>query len=108
MAAERGPNFAGHYTVAVWGCGTTCQSFAIINALTGDVAMGPFPLSVGASYRLDSEVFIADPPESWREAFGDDGALEALGGQARAQYFRWNGDQLLPLACLPIGKEARC
>jgi len=35
--AKRGPNFGGHYTVVVWGCGSSCLTFAIINARTGKV-----------------------------------------------------------------------
>ena len=34
---RRGPNFAGHYTVIAWGCGTSCIQFAIVDALTGKV-----------------------------------------------------------------------
>ncbi|KVC87649.1 hypothetical protein WI76_32810 [Burkholderia ubonensis] len=28
-------NFAGHYRVAVWGCGTDCRNFAILDKYTG-------------------------------------------------------------------------
>jgi hypothetical protein len=35
--AADGPNFAGHYTVAAWGCGTSCTDFAIIDAKSGRV-----------------------------------------------------------------------
>jgi hypothetical protein len=33
----QGPNFAGHYRVAVWGCGTSCSMFAVVNLDTGRV-----------------------------------------------------------------------
>ena len=36
-ALHRGVNFAGHYAVAGWGCGTGCISGAIIDARTGNV-----------------------------------------------------------------------
>ncbi len=29
--AAKGPNFAGHYTIAEWGCGSSCVSIAIID-----------------------------------------------------------------------------
>ena len=35
--AAKGPNFAGHYTVVVWGCGASCVTFAIVDSLTGRV-----------------------------------------------------------------------
>jgi len=40
--AAKGPNFAGHYTIATWGCGTSCVSIAIIDAKDGSVYDGPF------------------------------------------------------------------
>jgi len=40
--AEKGPNFAGHYTVAEWGCGTECVDAAMIDAKTGAVLDLPF------------------------------------------------------------------
>ncbi len=33
----KGPNFAGHYRVAIWGCGSSCADFAVINLETGRV-----------------------------------------------------------------------
>jgi hypothetical protein len=35
--ALAGPNFDGHYTVAGWGCGSSCLQFAIVNTDTGAV-----------------------------------------------------------------------
>jgi hypothetical protein len=34
---SKGPNFAGHYRVAIWGCGTSCAMFAVVNLTTGRV-----------------------------------------------------------------------
>jgi hypothetical protein len=34
-AAAGGPNFAGHFTVVTWGCGTACQVTAVVDAVTG-------------------------------------------------------------------------
>lgn len=36
-AAAKGVNFAGHYTVAEWGCGASCADFAIIDQRSGKV-----------------------------------------------------------------------
>jgi hypothetical protein len=35
--AKKGVNFAGHYTVVQWGCGTGCMQAAIIDTKTGVV-----------------------------------------------------------------------
>ena len=38
----QGVNFAGHYVVVEWGCGTGCSSFVIVDAITGTVYDPPF------------------------------------------------------------------
>jgi len=37
QGARRGPNFAGHFTIVTWGCGSSCEQFAIVDASTGKV-----------------------------------------------------------------------
>lgn len=32
-----GPNYAGHYRVVSWGCGSSCSQFAVVNLKTGRV-----------------------------------------------------------------------
>lgn len=32
-----GPNFAGHYAVVGWGCGTSCVQFAVVDVRSGKV-----------------------------------------------------------------------
>ena len=72
-AAAKGPNFAGHYTIAEWGCGSGCVSSAVVDSATGKVYSAPFrvlsmPLAEreggheyqGVVYQLDSRLFIAD------------------------------------------------
>jgi hypothetical protein len=41
-AAARGPNFAGRYTLAEWGCGSACIQIALIDDESGTVYEGPF------------------------------------------------------------------
>jgi hypothetical protein len=68
-AARKGPNFAGHYTVVGWGCGTGCQNHMIVDAITGKAYSLPEPsqppdnlITVrGVSFRLNSRLLIADP-----------------------------------------------
>lgn len=40
-AAKR-PNFAGHYSIVEWGCGSSCVSIAIVDAKDGEVYAAPF------------------------------------------------------------------
>jgi len=55
-AVSEGVNFAGHYVIAVWGCGTGCIQFVVVDAVTGTIFDPPFHAvyfhySVGASRR---------------------------------------------------------
>lgn len=67
----KGPNFAGHLIVTSWGCGTSCQTVALIDARNGKVQLGPEPASVGVEYRADSRLMIFNPAKNIREAHGD-------------------------------------
>ncbi len=40
--AAGGPNFAGHLTIASWGCGSGCISIALIDAKSGEIYHAPF------------------------------------------------------------------
>jgi len=40
--AKNGPDFAGHYTVVVWGCGADSFSLAVVDARNGKVYFPPF------------------------------------------------------------------
>jgi hypothetical protein len=42
---QPGPNFAGHYLIIQWGCGTACLMMVVVDALTGRIYY--LPLSVG-------------------------------------------------------------
>jgi hypothetical protein len=41
-AVADGTNFAGHYVLASWGCGSGCMQFVVVNAVSGDVTDPPF------------------------------------------------------------------
>jgi hypothetical protein len=50
--AERGPNFAGHYTLANWTCGSGCSGAIVVDAVTGYLYRDmPFEMLVDS--RLD-------------------------------------------------------
>lgn len=87
--AKKGPNFAGHYTVVDWGCGSSCQSFAIIDAETGKIFTVSFPSENGQEYQLNSRLLIVNPLND--VAVSDyEGAPEWI----RAKYFEWTGTEL--------------
>src|SRR3954471_2777292 len=39
--SRTGPNFAGRYTVVVWGCGTGCAQMGVVDSKTGRVYFPP-------------------------------------------------------------------
>lgn len=57
-AVAQGPNAAGRYTVASWGCGTLCQASAVIDAVTGEIAEFGMVTHYGLEHRLDSRLVI--------------------------------------------------
>ena len=87
--AKRGVNFAGHYRVATWGCGSDCHAFAIIDAVTGAVHFTPGALWVGGLPGNDEE----------RLQFRTNSRLLVLVGSRNdtgggTYYYEWTGTQL--------------
>lgn len=82
-------NFAGHYIVTSWGCGSMCQMLAVVDVLNGDVFF-PFTTSFGVCYRADSSLLISNPAdESLIESF--DGELPSW---FQTGYYNWDGEQM--------------
>ncbi len=56
--ANRTAQFAGHYTVPMWGCGTGCIAFIIVDSITGHVynghAVSSLPDQRVEEYKLSS------------------------------------------------------
>src|SRR5690606_2298271 len=59
---KAGPNFAGHYTVVTFGCGTQCQDNWIIDSISGKI-YDRFYSVIGQKYQLDSTLMIINPPD---------------------------------------------
>jgi hypothetical protein len=72
--AKKGPNFAGHYAIVEWGCGTSCATIAVVDVKKGHVFFPKIsPLGFpgleegnqlmdqyGTSYRKDSRLLIVN------------------------------------------------
>ncbi len=89
--AKTGPNFAGHYTVVKWGCGTACAEFAIVDAKTGRVY---FPTTI----KFNSYALVHDGTEPFQ--FQKDSALFIIVGEPDetdklgVYYYKWTGSDL--------------
>jgi|HubBroStandDraft_6_1064221.scaffolds.fasta_scaffold18954_3 hypothetical protein len=110
----QGPNFAGHYRVAVWGCGSSCAMFAVIDTDTGRVIAPP-----GLSH-TSGVYFGVDNRKLFPEAQGDYGLfafrrdsklLVVLGDldedekREGAFYFVLDGGKLTLVHTTPVNKD---
>lgn len=76
--------FAGHLTVMEAGCGTGCQIYMLVDVKTGKVYEGP-TTSLGAQWKPDSRLFVANPPAEINAAHGESGAPDWL----KTEYWLW-------------------
>lgn len=76
-ASKGGPNFAGHYIFAHWGCGSSCVQGAIIDTHTGVVYFPKELAGVGIGFGV-AGAEIADKPLDYRK----DSKLFVLTGYA--------------------------
>jgi hypothetical protein len=104
-AAAQRPNFAGHYILATWGCGTDCSMGAAINALNGQVTMLPASICCLSS---------AGDDFSNKIAFRADSALLILTGMRNeneadlgAHFYRIEGDRFVHIRDIPIAPTRR-
>src|SRR4051812_20287190 len=67
--ATEKPNFAGHYILATWGCGTGCTQVAIIDAITGKV-FHPAGIRTNQIIDVDPDALEEDNPNPRRADFG--------------------------------------
>lgn len=90
-AAKSGPNFAGHYAVAEWGCGSSCQDGMIIDLISGEV-YDPFTeaTSRGVDYKINSYLFITDPKD---DSENEQGFISQL----PVKYYIWKNNQLIQI-----------
>jgi hypothetical protein len=80
-AAKQKPNFAGHYVLTYWGCGTECRGGAVIDVKTGKVTFFDFSLCCWEHYgedefepinfRVDSKLVIFTGARNEKD--GDEG-----------------------------------
>lgn len=71
-ASKRLPNFAGHYRVVQWGCGSDCLKFVLLDLRSGSVYDAPFESlwldayqthgwrGAGLEYHANSRLLLAD------------------------------------------------
>jgi hypothetical protein len=100
------PVFAGHYLVTSWGCGTSCVSGGIIDAITGNAF--PFPVAIMSVYPLKPEF----ENETGREIiYRLDSNLFILAGtlddaEDTIQFYEFKNGEFVLLKSLSYGKKS--
>jgi hypothetical protein len=103
--AEPGPNFAGHYIIVTWNCGSPCTMMAIVDAVTGTVYNSPMTNNLQMSwldggpwlpqvqFRRNSRLVIMTPVPAMakRPIF--------------THYFLWKDNQWILLRKVPCGPK---
>ena len=96
-AAKEGANFAGHYTVAYWGCGSNCMQLALINARNGNVYFPSELPSLGVGFdfgeneedplqfKLGSKLLVAEGYRYFHEGEHP---------ESGRFYFKWENNRL--------------
>lgn len=106
---QAGPNFAGHYTIVSWGCGSTCIGFAIVDALTGRVYLHPTALQVMQvpyqaeqvlQFRADSRMLIISG-----EILPLDPNSSSAPENTGKFYYEWNNNRFRLLETVSILRE---
>ena len=92
--AKKGPNFAGHYTIVGWGCGSSCVSYAVVDAKSGavyglDASSEKFPTAnrsypCGLQYRADSRLLVIE-------------ASREIDSPCEPSFFLWVGSRFVPV-----------
>lgn len=99
-AASKGkPNFAGHYILTAWGCGTSCLVGAVIDAKTGKVYWWNFSICCWGhdvddnfqpiEFRLNSKLIVFS------------GARNEKEGDNAAHFYKFENGRFIHLRSLP-------
>lgn len=109
-ALSDGVNFAGHYIVAGWGCGTGCISGAVIDARNGKVYW-PLPLYALASGTNPDGNYVNEPVAYRKNSrlliiTGSPGVKDNEKEKPSGKYFyEWLGNDLKLIKFVPIKSE---
>lgn len=97
-AYSKGPNFAGHYTIATWGCGSPCQLVAVMDHKDGQVFFFPHSTQVGSNFKLDSNLLITNPSEvldEYRATAEEHHAPLMSWEQFSSEYYKWENNHFV-------------
>lgn len=92
--AQKPPNFAGHFRIIGWGCGSSCVQFAIVDIQSGAVYMPDFYVAHGSA--LTQEKLREDEPLQFK---ANSKLLVVVGSRNEkgegCYFYKWNGSKLV-------------
>jgi hypothetical protein len=80
LGITEGPNFAGHYRLVHWGCGTSCAMFAVVNLKTGRVITPEGFSAVGGVNFYADEFLPNTESDGWGFRHKSDSKLLVVAG----------------------------
>lgn len=104
-------NFAGHYRIAIWGCGTDCRDFAILDKKTGRVYTMPGVNGISGvmgnddervEFRADSRLLVISACLSG-DCIPDKTRIEPKVGKF---HYLWNGRKLQLIRSAPLAIQS--
>ncbi len=104
-AAAKGPNFAGHYTIAQWGCGAGCVSIVVVDAANGAIYRAPFRV-LGWDMRKYEGKYASNDDKFEPLAFRLDSRLLIARGcpeeaNCASYFWEWTGSQFKLITKIP-------
>ncbi len=109
----KGSNYAGHYRIAFWGCGTSCAMFAVVNLKTGRV-ITPHGFTTVSGVHLAADEFLPNTEsDGWAFRYKSDstllvvvGALDENESRQGAFYFVLKGETLRQVHSTVVRKNS--
>lgn len=86
-AVGKPPNFASHYVLVTWGCGSPCHEIALVDARDGRVFFAPFFGRTTETFQADSRLLILNEPST--PLFD-------------TEYYEWTGQDFRELSCAEV------
>jgi len=111
----KGPNYAGHYRLVYWGCGTSCAMFAVVNLKTGRV-ITPESFSEVVGVRFYADEFLpSTDSDGWGFRYKRDSRLLVIAGallsdsesREGAFYFVLKGERLHLIHSTVVSKNCK-
>lgn len=110
-ALKEKPNFAGHYVLTIWGCGTSCLSGGIVDKISGkayplpEILMGVMPLKPEFQDQDDRELIYK--PNSRLLIMAGAFDTDKPGHDDLVKFYEFRGSKFLLLKETPYGRKDR-